>query len=191
MIHPPAGRRPPPQFVAVRSDIGRDIINRWSRHLRPNGAVVDIGCGTGVPVTQVLAAAGFEIYGIDPSPTLLSTFRRRFPDAITACEPAETSCFFNRRFDGAVAVGLLFLLPEAKQIALIHRVGQALNRGGHFLFSAPAQPCRWDDSLTGQPSASLGEPRYRVLLADAGLRLVDRYIDEGSNHYFHAIADQA
>ncbi|QNA83350.1 class I SAM-dependent methyltransferase [Sphingomonas sp. So64.6b] len=177
------------KFAAIRSDVGTDVVKLWLKQLRPAGTVVDIGCGTGMPISKTLIDEGFEVYGIDPSPTLMAVFRRHFPGAKTVCEAAEVSRFFDRRFDGAVAIGLMFLLPEDSQRAVIEHVGQAIHPGGHFLFSAPRQMCQWNDTLTGRPSLSLGEERYQQLLASAGCRVVDSYVDKGSNYYFHAVSD--
>ncbi len=93
------------QFVAARSDIGSEVVRQWTRSLRPGSAVVDIGCGAGVPITQVLIDAGFVVSGIDASPTLLSMFVQRFPQAHAACETVQSSTFFGQQFDGAIAVG--------------------------------------------------------------------------------------
>lgn len=178
-------------FADVRSGVGADIVTTWSKCLRPGGSIVDIGCGTGIPISEALADEGFALYGIDPSPTLLAAFRRNIPGARAVCEAAEVSGFFDRRFDGAVAVGLMFLLPEDSQRAVIERAGRALHPGGHFLFSAPRRPCQWNDSLTGRPSLSLGQERYCQLLIGAGCRLIGGYADDGANYYFHAVSDSA
>ena len=118
---------------------------------------------------------------------MLAEFRRGFPDAEAACEAAETSALFHRSFDGAVAIGLLFLLPPEDQRQVIERVGRALNPGGRFLFSAPREACEWDDSLTGRVSVSLGDVAYRELLEGAGMNLVGQEIDEGQNNYYSAV----
>lgn len=178
------------RFVAARSDIGVDIVRDWARTLPVGASIVDIGCGSGWPVATTLAAAGHRIAGIDLSPTLLAAFRRALPTAETACEAVEESRFLHCQFDAAVAVGLLFLLPEAAQAALIARVGQVLHRGGRFLFSAPRIACTWRDTLTGRTSRSLGETGYRALLADAGLHLIAFYRDNGGNDYGMAVAGQ-
>jgi SAM-dependent methyltransferase len=174
------------RFAAIRSDVGVDVVRRWAADLPPGGSVVDIGCGNGRPVALLLAGAGFAVSGIDPSPILLAAFRRALPGAPAACETAEASGYFGQRFDGAVAIELLFLLPPATQAVVIGRVAQALRPGGRFLFSAPSVACRWTDTLTGRESRSLGEAGYRVLLEEAGLRLIDRHEDSGGNHYFAA-----
>ena len=175
------------RFATIRSDVGADVVRRWAVDLPAGGSVVDIGCGTGRPIALALVGAGLAVSGIDPSPTLLAAFRQALPHAPAACETAEDSGYFGRRFDGAVAIGLLFLLPPATQAVVIGRVAGALRPGGRFLFSAPAIACRWTDTLTGRTSQSLGEAGYRALLDQAGLRLTGSCDDAGGNHYFAAV----
>lgn len=176
-----------PEFIAIRSEIGAKTVRRWARRLRPGGAVVDVGCGSGTPISAVLIEEGFRVFGVDASPTLVAAFRSRFPSAEVACEPAETSPLFDRTFDGAVAIGLLFLLPVDHQRQVIDRVARALSPGARFLFTAPRQACEWTDPLTNQPSLSLGEEAYRQTLAHAGMLLAECYMDEGENHYYDAV----
>jgi SAM-dependent methyltransferase len=174
-------------FMAVRSDTGVDVVRRWAGQVSPGGTVVDIGCGFGEPVTRALIEAGFEVWGVDASPTLVAEYRRQFPDCPVVCEAAEASDLFGRPFDGAVAVGLMFLLPEADQRGLIARVAGALVPGGRFLFSAPQQVCEWNDLLTGRRSRSLGEAAYRDALEAAGLTPVGGMTDAGGNYYFDTV----
>lgn len=155
--------------------------------LPQRGSLVDVRCGSGITITETLIQAGFEVFGIDASPALVAEFRRRFPHSEVVCEPAETSSLFQREFDGAVSVGLLFLLPADTQQQVIRRVARALKPGGRFLFSAPRQACEWKDSLTGRISLSLGEDEYRRILERAGMRLTAHDVDEGENHYFDAV----
>lgn len=152
---------------------------------RPGGgAVLDIGCGHGVPITQALLAAGLAVHGVDASPSMIAEFRRRFPHAAAQCCPVEESRFFERTFDGVVAWGLMFLLPPVAQAALIHRVAGILKRGGRFLFTCPRQACEWPDNLTGAASTSLGAGQYRRIFEAAGLTLAGERGDGGENHYY-------
>jgi 2-polyprenyl-3-methyl-5-hydroxy-6-metoxy-1,4-benzoquinol methylase len=148
--------------------------------------ILDIGCGSGVPIAQALVDAGFTVCGIDASPSLIGAFRKRFPDMPAACEAAQDSAFFGRTFDAAIAIGLLFLLSPDDQRLVIQRIADALKPGGRLLFSAPREACEWQDLLTGRRSQSLGEAGYARLLAAAGLRLVGGRADAGGNHYFDA-----
>lgn len=164
--------------------IGVATVREWARTLPPGGAVLDLGCGHGVPISQALVQDGFEVHGVDASPVLVAAFRQRFPQAQVVCEAVEGSGFFGRTFDAVVAWGLLFLLAPHTQEALLHRVGSILHPGGSFLFTAPEQACSWTDVMTGRQSISLGSDGYRTILAAAGMALLAEHQDEGENHYY-------
>jgi 2-polyprenyl-3-methyl-5-hydroxy-6-metoxy-1,4-benzoquinol methylase len=164
--------------------IGLATIRRWARQLRPGSTVLDLGCGSGDPVARELSRLGFAVAGIDASPSLIAAFHRQLPDAPWACEAVEASTFFGRRFDAILAVGLMFLLSHETQQTVIGKVGDALETGGRFLFTAPREACEWMDALTGRRSVSLGARRYESLLLEAGLAVTETWIDEGENHYF-------
>ncbi|MEP9402589.1 class I SAM-dependent methyltransferase [Sphingomonas sp. VNH70] len=176
------------RFMAVRSDMGTAPVRSWAaRCLSPGAAILDIGCGSGVPIAAALAADGHALWGVDASPSLLAAFRRNLPGMPAACEPAEDSDFFGRRFPGAIAIGLLFLLDAGVQRALLARVAGALEPGGQFLFSAPCERCEWIDTLTGRPSRSLGIAAYAEALDRVGLQLVATEDDAGGNAYHAAV----
>jgi 2-polyprenyl-3-methyl-5-hydroxy-6-metoxy-1,4-benzoquinol methylase len=176
------------QFVRSRgpADIGAATIREWTNTVKPGGTIIDLGCGHGVPISQALVEGGFDVYGVDASPTMIAEFEARFPEAHTECSPVEDSELFGRTFDGAVAWGLMFLLPQETQELVIGKVSRALEAGGRFVFTSPYQVCAWTDILTGTQSMSLGRDRYKELLAAAGLDLLGETSDEGDNHYYFA-----
>lgn len=173
------------EFAASRNpDIGAATVLAWARSLPPASTVLDLGCGTGIPITRALIAGRLSPYGVDASPRMVAAFRENLPGVPVACEPVESSSFFGRRFHAIVAWGLVFLLPPEFQGELIRRAAEALEPGGRFLFTAPETAGAWKDLLTGRPSASLGAAEYRRHLAAAGLTVVAEYEDEGDNHYY-------
>ena len=166
---------------------GVEVLRRWVRQLPVGAEVLDVGCGTGVPVSRALVDAGMRVWGIDASPTLLAAFRERFPEAEAACEPVETSDYFGRSFDAVVACGLLFLLSEADQVHVLRKWTLLLRPGARLLFTAPRQSAAWTDVLTGAPCLSLGRQRYERLLEEGGLSRAPSYTDRGGNHYYQAV----
>ncbi|MBT1700368.1 class I SAM-dependent methyltransferase [Fulvivirgaceae bacterium PWU4] len=178
-------------FITYRGQnaygIGASSVRKWAQGLLPGATVLDLGCGTGIPVSKVLIDEGMTVYGVDASPSLVNAFKQNFTDAPVACEPVEHSLFFNRKFDAIIAWGLLFLLPEKTQASIILKAAKALRTGGKFLFTAPDVEAAWNDVMTGQRSVSLGSDRYKALLAEAGLSLVNEFEDEGENHYYDAV----
>ncbi|MDZ4700477.1 MAG: class I SAM-dependent methyltransferase [Rhodothermales bacterium] len=176
------------EFIAARdrSTIGVASVRAWARTLPPGAAVLELGCGHGVPISEALVDEGVTLFGLDASPRMIAAFRTRLPGVEAVCSPVEDSDFFGRTFDGVVAWGLFFLLSPAAQETLIHRVAASLHPGGSFLFTSPGQRCEWQDVLTGQVSVSLGSEAYRRVVEAAGLALAYEANDEGENHYYVA-----
>jgi 2-polyprenyl-3-methyl-5-hydroxy-6-metoxy-1,4-benzoquinol methylase len=181
------------QFLAVRSNmhttagIGTTAVRKWARTLPPGAAVIDLGCGSGIPITQVLVTEGLNVCAVDASPSLVLAFRKNFPNIPVACEAVEDSAFFARTFDAVLAWGLMFLLSPEQQQLLLQRIAPILNPRGRLLFTAPAKPASWNDIMTGLESRSLGAEEYKRQLHSLGLTLLNQYEDEGQNHYYEAI----
>jgi len=153
----------------------------------PGGAtVLDLGCGTGVPISQALIERGFNVYGVDASPTMVAAFRSRFPTNPVECAAVEDSDFFGWTFDGVVAWGHFFLLDVEVQRRLIKKIAKVLRSGGRLLFTSPSQSCSWRDILTGRISISLGHEAYRSALEAEGMSLVGTHLDDAANHYYFA-----
>jgi SAM-dependent methyltransferase len=186
------------QFLAGRgkapsTGIGAMAVQEWARTLRRGATVIDLGCGSGRPITAALLTEGLNVYAIDASPTLTEAFRRNFPNTPVACEAVEESALFDRTFDGVVAWGLIFLLSPDAQRRLIRRVAEILVPGGRLLFTSCAgvEPLVWNDAMTGLESRSLGAAEYRRELSGVGLSVIREYEDEGQNHYFDALKTSA
>ena len=57
------------------------------------------------------------------------------------------------------------------------RMIDALKPRGRFLFTASVQAVAWADLMTGHQSVSLGDEIYRRALTNAGLSVLDEYIE--------------
>ena len=175
-------------FMAIRSKIGTELVRSWAKDgLPPSAAILDLGCGSGVPIAQALVEDGFSVWGVDASPLMISAYRRHLSEMPAVCEPAQNSTFFLRTFAGAISIGLVFLLDAGDQRLLLGNVASVLEPGGRFLFSAPREMCEWRDTLTNRTSISLGADAYGAHLATAGLSSMRCHSDEGGNNYYEAV----
>ena len=130
-----------PEFLVRRGSgrstgIGVNQVRKWCRTLPPGAAVIDLGCGPGFPITEVLVAESLNTFGVDAAPSFVQAFKRNLPNTPVVCEAIQDSRFFNRTFDGVLAWGLMFLLSPEDQRHLIERIAGILVPGGRLLFTA-------------------------------------------------------
>jgi SAM-dependent methyltransferase len=117
------------------------LIERLRDRGLAEGLVVDLGCGGGI-LSEAVSAAGYEVYGIDLSPSMIDRARRRVPEARFAIESiweceipsavgiAAVGEIINYRFDDSqVARGVR---------SLFERIHSALGVGGVFVFDFAA-----------------------------------------------------
>jgi len=182
------------EFLACRGSgrstgVGVNAVRKWARTLPRGAAVIDLGCGPGFPVTEVLVAEGLNTYGVDAAPSFVEAFRRNLPNTPVVCEAVQDSRFFDRTFDAVLAWGLIFLLSPEDQRRLIQRIADVLVPGGRLLFTSVAESAVWNDVMTGLESRSLGAEEYRRQLSAVRLSVTSESEDEGQNHYFDAVKD--
>jgi len=185
------------EFLAGRgrapsTAVGTRAVREWAQTLPPEANVIDLGCGTGLPITKVLVSEGLKVYGVDASPSFVEAFRRNLPEIPVACESVLDSGFFNRTFDAVIAWGLMFLLLPNEQRQLIQKMADILVPNGRLLFTSSegTEPLVWTDAMTGLESRSLGAAEYRKLLSEVGINVTREYEDEGGSHYFDAVKSE-
>jgi SAM-dependent methyltransferase len=93
------------EFLARRGSrrftgIGVNAVREWSRTLPRRAAVIDLGCGPGFPITEVLVAKRLDVFAIDAAPSFVE-FRRNLPNTPVICEAVQDSAFFHRTFEGS------------------------------------------------------------------------------------------
>ena len=94
-----------PEFLAGRGNaglagIGARDVSKWAQSLPNGAAVLDLGCGPGLPTTKALVAEGLNVFALDGSPSFVQAFQRNFPEIPILCEAVQDSTFFGRTFDG-------------------------------------------------------------------------------------------
>lgn len=179
------------EFLARRGNsktrsnaIGVSEVRKWAKTLRPGSSVIDLGCGPGFPITAVLVEEGLQVFGVDAAPSFVAAFQRNLPGVPIVCESVVESSLFNRTFDAALSIGLMFILNADEQRRLIQRFAEILVPGGRLLFTSTASPAVWNDAMTGLELISLGAEEYKKLLGAAGISVTMEYEDVGQSHYF-------
>ena len=58
------------RFSKARSDTGIELVRAWADALPRGARVLDVGCGPGKPITELLAAKGCRVHGLDAAPAM-------------------------------------------------------------------------------------------------------------------------
>jgi cyclopropane fatty-acyl-phospholipid synthase-like methyltransferase len=168
-------------LTAMSQPVAADARSRWTglvlERLQPASAVLDVGCGPGVPTAAMFAAAGHHVVGVDISPRQIALARTNVPTAsfvvgdVTDLDSAPGS------YDAIVALYSLTHVPRAKYPALFERLCQWLRPGGRFLASMGTTD---QDGWNEEDFLGLGHANCtngcdpdttRRLLTDAGFEL--------------------
>jgi SAM-dependent methyltransferase len=96
--------------------------------------VLDLGCGSGVPVAQALAE-GRNVVGIDISAAQIDLARASVPGATFRVADMTTLDYPPRSYDAVVAFYSLTHVPRDEQPPLLTRIRDWLRPGGVFIAS--------------------------------------------------------
>lgn len=125
------GRKADPVIADV---LGKNLI------LNPDETYLDIGCGTG-NYTNALAKKGFNIQGIDLSPSMLKEAKNRFPNLIWHKADMRKLPFQSHSFNGVVSVNTLHYVRHS-MIEVFCEINRVLKKGGRLvLFLVTLEQC--------------------------------------------------
>jgi len=159
------------------------LFERFIGLLPVRAAVLDIGCGAGIPWTRALAERS-EVTGIDISPRQIEAARRNVPGATFIEGDVSNARFGEGQFDAAIAFYSIAHLPKDEHGPLLERVAHWLRPGGLLLASLPVrESAGWLGEWLGTAMffSSLGADAYRALLRELGfdaLVIEETTIDE-------------
>lgn len=157
----------------------RGWLDAFLVHVSPGGVVLDLGCGGGEPIARYIVDQGFDVAGVDTSPTLLGLCQARLPDGEWLVGDMRRLAL-GRRFDGVVAWDSFFHLAPDDQRSMFARIADHARDGAPLLFTSGTEAGVSMGAYRGEPlyHVSLDESEYGILLADHGFGVVTHTADD-------------
>ncbi|MVT08259.1 class I SAM-dependent DNA methyltransferase [Chitinophaga tropicalis] len=148
-----------------RELIEKPYLDKLLNIIGKGASILDLGCGTGVPIMAHLLEQGMQVTGVDASYRILEIARTNLPSAdLIHADMRKLS--LNKKFDAIVAWHSFFHLPAEDQPAMFDIFSNHLNNNGILLFtSGNKQGEAW--SVNGGENlfhASLDKDQYQSLL---------------------------
>ena len=167
--------------------IEAEWMKRFEALLPTGRALLDIGCGSGRPLAEHFIENGFEVVGVDSSPTLIGTCRARFSARRWIVADMRTLSL-NCRFQGIIAWDSFFHLSDEHQRAMFAIFSEHAAPGAALIFTTGTEHGEAIGSLQGERlyHASLSSDEYRELLESYGFRVV-RHVIEDPNCGGHTV----
>jgi trans-aconitate methyltransferase len=80
----------------------RAWIDRFGHLLQPVATILDIGCGSGIPIASYIVGRGHAVTGVDGSPEMIALSRSNLPEEIAEVADMR-SLNLERRYGGLIA----------------------------------------------------------------------------------------
>jgi ubiquinone/menaquinone biosynthesis C-methylase UbiE len=183
------------RYLAARATGGdMALLAEVVARLNLGDAVLDAGCGAGVPVVRELAGAGMNVAGIDLSQTQLELARAHVPSASLAQADLVTLPFRGGSFDGLVSFYAVIHVPRAYHQAVFAEFRRVLQPGGVALLCLGARDLPEDDDADSWLGTHMfwshfdAPTNLEMLRAEQFAVLHDEIVTDPMHHGHHLFA---
>ncbi|WP_380052761.1 class I SAM-dependent methyltransferase [Falsihalocynthiibacter sp. SS001] len=175
-------------FAATRS---RSLYERrWlDRFLgfAPGRNILDLGCGSGLPIARYLGERNRDITGVDGAKSMVEIFRKNLPNQ-EIIHADMRGLKLDRTFDGILAWNSFFHLSADDQRAMFPIFAAHSNPKAPLLVTTGPSEGEAIGSVDGAPvyHASLSPEAYAALFDEAGFDVID-FIPEDPDCAGHSV----
>lgn len=171
----------------------RVYVDEILARLAPGAHVLDLGCGTGIPIARHVAERGFRVTGVDSSARMLEMARRAVPRAeFVQCDMLEVR--LPQPVAAIIAWDSVFHVDRRRHAAVFGVMRSLLESGGWLLMSAGGSSEEgFESEMFGQSFYYSGyEPAETVqLLTEAGFEVERCEVDDPSSRGHVALIARA
>ncbi len=159
-------------------------LERFSQLVKQGGAILDVGCGAGLPVDRFLIKKGFSVNGLDISPKMVKLAKRNVPQAFFEVKDMSELNKGEYRVDGIVSFYAIFHIGREQHQDLLKKFASFMPNGGPILVTMGAE--EWEgteENFHGEKMfwSFYGKEKNRKLLENAGFKILSDEIDTSGN----------
>lgn len=154
-------------------------VQKLLKLLPKNATVLDLGCGAGVPVDDVLIKAGHSVIGIDNSIEQIKLARKNCPRGTYEVRDIMELKRDEYMVEAVVSFYTWFHLPRAKQQERLETIASYLKKRGTLLITMGDREFEGEHTLYGARvwSSQFGSQKNRQIVELAGVEIIFEEID--------------
>ena len=162
-------------YAADRSRFqGQTYLERFVALLPPNGRVLDVGCGAGLPSAQFLMELGFSVTGLDISSRMIELARTNVPSGVFEVRDMLSLRPHEYEVDGIVALYSVFHVHREEHEGLLRVLRSYLQPDRAILVTMGAD--EWEGTEPDFHGAEMfwshfGPEHNRSILRSAGFKI--------------------
>lgn len=154
-------------------------VQKLLKYLPKNSRVLDLGCGAGVGVDDLIIKAGHSVIGIDISKRQIELARKHSPKGEYSVGDICDLRPGDYQVQAVVAFYALFHVPRSEHAQILCTISQNLVKDGLLLVTMGDREFEGEHKLYGVPmwSSQWGTAKNRQLVESAGFKIVIDEID--------------
>ncbi|WP_316839354.1 class I SAM-dependent methyltransferase [Pedobacter gandavensis] len=115
--------------------IEKPYLDQLMDRIGPTGSILDLGCGTGMPMMSYLLERGMTTTGVEGSSRMLDIAKKNLPQA-EYIQSDMRQLSMDRKFDAIISWNSFFHLPIEDQPGMFRIFKDHLNPNGILLFTS-------------------------------------------------------
>lgn len=161
-------------------------IQQLLKYLPKQSTILDLGCGAGIPVDDILLKAGHEVIGIDISSEQIKLARKNCPHGQFLVGDIFDLDKNEYEVDAVISFYTIFHIPRESHGKWLKIISTYLKKGGLLLLTMGDREFEGEHELHGTKmwSSQYGTAKNKSLVESAGFKIVSSEIDNsgGERH---------
>lgn len=161
-------------------------VSQLLKYLPKQSTVLDLGCGAGVPVDDILLKAGHDVVGIDISSEQIKLARKNCPRGQFLVGDISKLSQSEYEVEAVISFYTIFHTPREGQGKLLKTIASYLKKNGLLLITMGDREFEGEHELHGTKmwSSQFGTAKNRSLVASAGFKIITDELDNsgGERH---------
>lgn len=169
------------QYLADRQQLrSNKYLTKFLQLLKSQSHVLDLGCGAGIPIDDVLLKKGHLVTGLDIAEQQIKLAKKSCPQGEFIVKNIADLEFSEYQADAVVSFYTIFHLPRNQHLQFLQKINSFLPPGGLMLITMGDHDFEgWHDFYGVKIwSSHYGSGKNKVLVEQAGFEILLDEIDK-------------